>query len=162
MKIDWKVVSQSAGYISIKKAYAAQLSSANRSNQKWKHDKSWNLEEAKKRFAWIIARAVHYAYHKQTTVDVILNQWEEKRTYSWGSYYGDQTFPKLDKNSEHVAQRSAKSWALKEYPNDPVKRKERYFSYLLREARDKRKRKGSKARWDKSTREYRKLIKRSP
>lgn len=149
MKIDWKVVSQSAGYISIKKCYADAFSEVNRSHQKWGHKREYGIKEAKKRFAWIISRAVHYAYHKQTTVDVILNEWEAKRTYSWGSYYGDQTFPRLDKNSEHVGRRSVKSCYLQDYKGDPIRRKRAYCAYLVRVSQSGSLRKGSKARWTK-------------
>lgn len=161
MKIDWKVVSQSAGYISIKQCYADAFSEVNRSHQKWGHKREYGIKEAKKRFAWIISRAIHYAHHKQTTVDVILNEWEAKRTYSWQSYYGDQTFPRLDKNSKHVKPRSAKSWYLRDYKRDPIKRKHAYCGYLVRESQGKSKRQRNKARWSEKTKKQYKL-KRSP
>lgn len=159
MKIDWKVVSQSAGYISIKQCYTDALSYANTSHQKWNHNRVHRVKEAKARFAWIIARAIHYAHHKQTTVDVILNEWETKRTYSWGSYYGDQTFPRLDKNSEHVGCRSMKSCYLRDYKRDPIRRKHAYCAYLVRVSQGGSLRKGSKARWSEKTKKYYKLRK---
>lgn len=151
MKVDWKVVCQSAGYVSIKKAYASQLASSNCSMQRHGQGRTYDLKEAKRLFAWVISRAIHYAYHKQTTVDVILNEWESKRTYSCRSYYGDQTFPKLNKTSEHVARPNGRTCYLKDrgYRNNIQKRKNAYCDYLKRKDADCTLRKGSKARWSK-------------
>lgn len=164
MKVDWKVVSQSAGYVSIKKCYAGQLASSNKSHQRHGQGRSYDITEAKKLFAWIISRAIHYAYHKQTTVDVILNEWESKRTYSWRSYYGDQTFPKLNKTSEYVARPNGKTYYLKDrhYRNRLQARKNAYCDYLKRKDADCTLRKGSKSRWSKLRKLNQARYKRSP
>lgn len=162
MKVDWKSVSQSAGYKSIRKVYAYTLSSANRSKQRHNHSMKYDLAECTKKFSWIIARAIHYAHYKQTTVDVILNEWEEKRSYNWRSYYSDNNFPKLKPKSPHVARPSIKTYYLRTYRREPVKRKQMYCVELKRIDALRSKRKDSKPRWSKSKKLHHRKYKRSP
>lgn len=162
MKVDWKLVCQSAGYKSIRKQYAKTLSSANRSKQRHNQSMKYDLKECTTKFAWIISRAIHYAHHKQTTVDLILNEWEEKRTYSWRSYYGDQNFPKLNPKSLYVARPSAKTYYLRTYKRESIKRKQMYCAELKRLDALKTKRTGSKARWSKLKKLNHRRYKRSP
>ena len=82
MKIDWKKVAKSPGYISLKASYI--------NSRKSKHDNG----EALVKFNWVICRAKHYAIQEHTTIDAILDAWERHRTYSWKNYYQDYGQPK--------------------------------------------------------------------
>ena len=86
MNIDWKIVSQSNGYKSLKAAYEQDVQNAHKTSQSGCRPMR-DKKEFREKFDWVIARAIHYAYHKQTTVDVILNQWESGRDYWWLNYY---------------------------------------------------------------------------
>lgn len=92
MKINWKIVCKSPGYISLKKAYIVSVS-----KKVSKREKSEYLDK----FNQIINRAKHHAYVNNTTIDKILNLWESTRTYYWRSYYNfyNKNFRKKHSNS---------------------------------------------------------------
>lgn len=115
MDIDWKVVSQSDGYKSLKAAYERDVQNAHKDAQRGNRPMR-NKQEFRKLFDWVIARATHYAYHKQTTVDVILNQWEAGRDYWWLNYYQECRQPWLVK-SEHVKRRTVRNCYKKKITN---------------------------------------------
>ena len=159
MNIDWKVVSQSDGYKSLKAAYERDVQDAHKTAQRG-HRPMRNKQEFRKLFDWVIARATHYAYHKQTTVDVILNQWEARRDYWWLNYYQESNQPWLIK-SEHVKHRTLRNYCKKDawHRKDTKKATKYYFDFLLREQKEQSKRKGKKVRWDKKTRDYKAYLK---
>lgn len=157
MNLDWKEISQSEGYRSLKAAMIQDIQCKHRSKK-----------ESNKKFQWVISRAMHYAHHQNRTIIEVLNSWESKRDYWWLNYYQDARQPRLF-NSPNVCHRSLKSHRdldIHSVRNAPDKAariasiKARYFNILKSEQKDQSKRKGSKARWDRSTREYRKLIKK--
>lgn len=159
MNIDWKVVSQSDGYKSLKAAYERDVQDAHKDAQRGRRPMR-DKKEFRKKFDWVIARAIHYAYHKQTTVDVILNQWESKRGWVWYlNHYQECNQPWLIK-SEHVKRRTLRNFFIRDYKHDPERGRKRYFDSLLNEQKEKSKRKGKKARWDKRTRDYRTYLKK--
>jgi len=155
MKIDWKTVCQSFGYKSLKATYEKDLQKL----QRYKGDKNTyyverEKKQAKTKFQWVIARATHYAYHKNTTLDVILNEWEEKRSYSWQNFYKESNQPKLTK-SEYVKRRRTLNWFKLELktansPRIKMYAKRRIFDYILEEQQKNSKRKGKLQRWTKS------------
>lgn len=146
MNIDWKVVSQSDGYKSLKAAYERDVQDAHKTAQRGRRPMR-DKQEFRKKFDWVIARAIHYAYHKQTTVDVILNQWEAERGWCWYlNFYQESNQPWLVK-SEHVKRRTSRNAYKKEYKHDPERGRKHYFAFLLREQKEQSKRKGNKARW---------------
>ena len=81
MKIDWKQVSKSAGYRSLKAAYISDVT-AYRSRGR---SKATYL----KHFNWVISRAKHYSAKTGRSLIEILDEWEAKRTYCWLNYYQD-------------------------------------------------------------------------
>lgn len=88
MKIDWKVVASSPGYKSLKASYVRDLTRGNRSKQ-----------ELLRKFRWVIDRAKHYAHHKGTFLQDVLNHWESKRDYWWLNYYQESNQPKFHSGS---------------------------------------------------------------
>ena len=85
MNIDWKCLSASPGYKSLKAAYIRDV----------KEKKSFHTkEQLYKKFHWVINRAKHVAHATDTPIDVVLNTWEEKRDHWWISYYQECRQPK--------------------------------------------------------------------
>ena len=90
MKIDWKALSKSPGYISLKSAYIKDVMKATKRPNPMR-----KKEELLKLFNWVIARAQHYAHHHQTRIDLVLLGWETDRTFWWLNYYQEGRQPKL-------------------------------------------------------------------
>ena len=93
MKINWKKVSRSVGYISLKKAYVAdvqKIEAQRKRGQRPIRDK----KEFRKLFEWVIGRAQHCAAHQAPaiTIEHILLSWECGRANSWwlNSYGGNR------------------------------------------------------------------------
>lgn len=84
MKIDWKHLSTTKGYKSLKACMVHDI------NNNWR-----NKEESLKRFNWVICRAKHYVFITGVNIDIILNEWESKRTYWWANFYQDCNQPKI-------------------------------------------------------------------
>lgn len=84
--LDWKAISKSPGYISLKKAYVHDV------------QKGWRSKaESRRHFKWVIGRAMHYSIKLRKPIESILNEWEEKRDYWWLNYYQASNQPKLHK-----------------------------------------------------------------
>ena len=86
VNIDWKKVSRSKGYKRLKAELFHQ-----------RH--RWDDERYTRTFRWVIGRAMHYSQHTGRSLSDILNEWENKRTYSALNYYQSYRFPKLKKES---------------------------------------------------------------
>lgn len=86
--INWKEVSKCPGYISLKKCYTNDLIKKQRSKK-----------ELLKLFNWVICRAKHYSYVKNTPIEEILNGWESDRNYWWLNYYQECKQPKFNSYS---------------------------------------------------------------
>lgn len=149
MKVDWKKISQSKGYKSLKADYLKDIQS------------SLNTTSRRKEFKWIIGRATHYAYHKGTTLDVILDEWEALRTIHWGSFYYEQNkmFKKLNLSDTVKRQgfkgykksvRKGRWYSLKSKNNQ-------IFHELMRLQRINSKRYKIKKRWEDWKREVAKI-----
>jgi len=136
MKIDWKRVSKTPGYISLKKAMIFDIK------------KNWrSKQESYTKFVWVIARATHYAHHLGKPIEEILNEWESKRNYWWVNYYQDSRLPKLNK-APSVRPPSFRSYHKKHpWHMDPVKRKRFNFEAIVRRQKESSKRKDKTARW---------------
>ena len=94
MKIDWKHVAQTKGYLSIKKAM--------KDLNEYRWTRPSDIAASKKIFINLINRAKHYAYIKEVTLDAILDYWEAKRLHTkheWRSFYGSYHLPKKLGNS---------------------------------------------------------------
>ena len=90
MKVDWKHLASTEGYMSLKAAYAKDVSEAAKLKRPMR-DKA----EFLRHFTWVIARAKHYAHHTGRTIESVLNEWEERRSYWWLGYYQDAQQPKF-------------------------------------------------------------------
>ena len=90
MKVNWKVVSKSPGYIAIKDMYIYDASKRNTGRSK---------QELYRHFKWIISRAKHYAYTKNIDIALVLNTWasDPDRKYWWLNSYQDNNLPRLDR-----------------------------------------------------------------
>lgn len=85
MNINWKIIAQSPGYKSLQAKYVEDVQAANSKRQLGRRPMR-DKEEFRKQFNKIINRAINHAYHLNTTVDAILNEWESKRTCWWMNY----------------------------------------------------------------------------
>lgn len=85
MKINWKVVSKSKGYKSLKAAYVYDVQkSVHRARKGWS-DRS--KEEFRYHFKRAIGLAMHYAHKWNLPLEVVLDHWESKRDYWWLNFY---------------------------------------------------------------------------
>lgn len=111
MKIDWKQLSQSAGYKSLKAAYIRDVQEAAK-----KKNPMRKKEEFLKLFRWVMARAQHYAVRQGCSVEVVLNTWEANRDYWWLNYYQEGKKPKLPSGkSRNVQPQKATTYYRKQY-----------------------------------------------
>lgn len=99
MKIDWKALAKTKGYKSLKASYI--------------YDMKGNCFRKKggdyfRKFQWVINRAKHYAYHKNVSIETVLNGWEEKRSYWWLNYYQDCNQPKIYKVNRYKTKNKPK------------------------------------------------------
>lgn len=83
MKIDWKHLSTTKGYKSLKAAYTNDIQKKYRSKK-----------ELLNLFNWVINRAKHYAHNSDKSLEEVLNKWEDNRTYWWLNYYQECKQPK--------------------------------------------------------------------
>ena len=144
MKINWKQLAKSSGYKSLKAAYIKSAMQAGRSANPMRDKK-----ELYANFQWVINRAKHYADHLNRSIESILNEWEEKRTYGILNYYQDCRQPKFNSRSlEPAGIRSIRKYYKKSYRNDPIRIKERIKSFIEYQQRNKPK--NDKPRWSAS------------
>ena len=138
MKIDWKYVANTKGYKSLKAAYIQDVQKAREHERKFgraMRDKA----EFLKLFNWVIARATHYAHHENSTIDVVLDRWESKRTCWWLGFYGESKYqPKYTSGS--LCPKGING-IRQYYKNDgfrrcPINRKARVFSYIMLEQKN--------------------------
>ena len=94
MKIDWKGLSKTKGYISLKKAYINDIRGSY-----GLYDNQKNKSIALKKFIWVICRAKHYSVRTDKALEQVLTEWEENRSYNWNNYYQDCNQPKLNSKS---------------------------------------------------------------
>ena len=80
MKKNWKYLATTKGYKSLKAAY---INTVKRKNS------FENKEELYKRFQNIIGKAKHYSFKTGKSIETILDDWEDKRDYSWKNYYNN-------------------------------------------------------------------------
>lgn len=108
-------------------------------------------------FRWAIGRAIHYAHVCGVTLNTILNDWEEKRTYKFISYYSNHHFPKLHNNTRKPVGLRACIKAIRKDTWYSQEKNGRVCSEIMRFDAIKRKQRDKKPRW---TPEYRRRIKR--
>ncbi len=99
MKIDWKHVSTTQGYKSLKEAYIRDIQQVQERKRKGGYG---NYSRYVKHFNWVICRAKHYASNRGVSLDVVLDEWEAERKMSggwWLNFYQDIKQPKYHSNS---------------------------------------------------------------
>ena len=146
MKINWKVVSASPGYKSLKAAYINDVMKAS----KQKHPMR-NKAEFLDLFNWVICRATHYAAITGEPLEDFLNKWETDRGRTgWLNGYGRHRQGKLRKVgvlSPETVKRTVKTLRFN-YRHNPVAGNEAVVRYKTNIARARRIKLGKKARWD--------------
>lgn len=132
--INWKEVSQSEAYKSLKAALTFDIREQRRSKK-----------ELYKLFHWVMGRAKHYAHHQGRSVVEVLTEWEDGRDYWWLNYYGDSCQPKLQRNrtprgiNGRIKEIKRTAWY------DAKSKREQIVSLRAIEARTEK----SKTRWSK-------------
>jgi hypothetical protein len=154
MKIDWKHLCTTPGYISLKKAVVENITRRHR-----------NKTETYQMFYTTINRAKHYAYHLNKSLEQVLNEWEEKRLgakhHEWviqfypGHYSDRHRLPKLTK-APNVKSQNPLNYYKKDrwYKNDPVRKKAALLRHIMETQQRQSKRKGKKARWTEHKKDF--------
>lgn len=128
MKIDWKHLATTVGYKSLKATYIKAVQDAARQKRPMR-DKA----EFLRKFQWVISRAKHYASHTSKSIEVVLNEWEEKRTYCWLNFYQDCSQPKFHSNfKKPMGVKGTRKYYKNDswYKNDPVRIRDRMKSFI--------------------------------
>jgi hypothetical protein len=94
MKIDWKKVSASPGYISLKTAYIKDVQESERYRMRFKRRPMREKAEFYRHFKWVISRAMYHANRLNRPIEDILWSWESDRKGWWLNYYQDCRQPK--------------------------------------------------------------------
>jgi len=90
MKIDWKHMSTTPGYRSLKTAYMRDADKAGRTKNPMR-----KKDELLERFKWIIGRAQHHAHRNGLSLEFVLNSWElDRKNNWWFGHYNNSIFPK--------------------------------------------------------------------
>lgn len=84
--IDWKKVSKSPGYRSLKTAYINDVQDANRTRQRG-HKPMRGKAEFRKQFTKIINAAIRFSVRTGEPLESVLNRWETKRGRVWWMNY---------------------------------------------------------------------------
>lgn len=82
--VNWKELSQSPGYKSLKAAMIHDM------RKNW-----YSKKKCYELFRFVIGRAMHYAHKTGTPPEFYLNHWEKYRGYWWRNYYSDYNQPKI-------------------------------------------------------------------
>ena len=82
--IDWKTVSKSPGYKSLKAAYIKDALDATQQPRPMRSKKTFL-----QRFHRAICLAQHYAHVNETSVENVLQEWELRRTGWWFCFYSN-------------------------------------------------------------------------
>lgn len=148
MKIDWKHVSKTPGYLSLKAAYIHDVRESVEYERKFGHAMRGKPVFIKL-FNWVICRAKHYAQHKNVTIDVVLDGWESKRNYWWLNFYQPCNQPKYHSSSKKSmgvkgVRKDYKTGLFSRY-NKPGDVKHRVCAFIVREQKNRSTR--TKARW---------------
>lgn len=146
MKIDWKALSQSTGYRSLKAAYTRDCAKAGKSSSPMR-----KKAESLKLFNWVIARAKHYSVRTGTSLESVLIGMEQGRDYWWLNYYQDCKQPKLPSGKPRNVQYMRHETYLRKQYRGSKDSGERFIKNLrskrTREAKEARKQLGKAARW---------------
>lgn len=142
--LNWKAISQSLGYISLRKAYERDVQAANRTRQRG-HRPMRGKKEFQKQFQMIISRAVQRHTVTGEPVEDILLRWETKRgNVWWMNYTHNMECPVYKRTNERIGKRGIRRWYAKQrWEKSTITLK------LQNHAICDRERKGKKKRWTK-------------
>ena len=84
MNIDWKKVSKTKGYRSLKSAYIRDIGRFGRDRNRYRDF-----------FEKAIGLAMHFSNKWNIPIDELLNYWEEKRTYWYPNFYQKSNLERL-------------------------------------------------------------------
>ncbi len=160
MKIDWKHLCRTPGYLSLKKAVVDNF------NVRKYRDKKTTYQM----FYATINRAKHYAHKLNKPLEEVLNEWEEERIgakYSErviqfypGHHKDTHRLPKLNKAPNVKPQKPINYYKTDRwYKDDPVRKKAAVLRVIKNEQNQQSKRKGKKARWNKDRKDTAKRMK---
>ena len=137
--IDWKHLATTDGYRSLKAAYIHDVQEASRQKRPIR-----GKSEFLRKFQWVISRAKHYAHHTGRPIEVILNEWEEKRSYWWLNYYQEGGQPKFHSNSKKpMGIKGIAKHYKTTYSHNPERAAKRMREFVNRDNKKK-----TKPRWD--------------
>lgn len=139
MKINWKEVCKSSGYLSLKEKVRHDLEKKHRSKK-----------ELQEQFRWVISRAIHYSYRLNKPIQDILNEWESKCNHWWLNYYQNNNQPKLNRTKSLKPKNTLKYYRTDRWYQtvDMVKQRKKRILQSIHENQMKNStRAGKKARW---------------
>lgn len=143
MQIDWKAVSCSSGYRSLKEAMINSMTSTHRGRSK---------ADLYKQFQWIIGRAMHYAIRQDRELHHVLNQWELERQGNWFGWYQEGRHPKLPSGKpRNIKPMKPVTYTrgMGRHSRNPIKHFQSIRDARKRAAREERRKQGKKDRWSK-------------
>ncbi len=149
MKIDWKYLSTTPGYKSLKKAVVENIARKHRSKK-----------ETYQMFYTTINRAKHYAHKLNKPIEEVLNGWEEKRKDKnnrigeWViQFYPGHCRDQYRLGKLHRAPNVKPKNPINYYrtdpwcKKDPIRKKAMILKTIMEIQKQNSKRKGKKARW---------------
>ena len=138
MKINWKQVAVSEGYISLKKAYIQSLHDIEKHKQRWGRCNQ-NKEELHERFNAIICRAKCHAYAYNSSIETVLIVWERTRkksnSYNWDSFYylnNNMLKKPFQDKLKPIGTKGFKKNIRKDRWYTPVQRRKRMCDFIMR------------------------------
>lgn len=139
MKINWKHLSATKGYRSLKQCVIFDITKHRRTK-----------EETYKLFKKVIGRAISIVERenrrhitKTHAVELLLNKWEKDRTYWWVNYYSDYHFKKgIGNVLKPIGIKGIRNLCKTDFIYSKGA-----SEYIHRYLTDKRKKSGKKGRW---------------
>ena len=141
MKPDWKAISKSPGYLSLKASYINTV----------KRGRSFDTkQQLYLQFNKIITRAIKHSIHTGVSVERVLELWENDRTYDWVNYYNHSKIKAVhSKSLKPLGMIGARKY-FKSRSYYSKEESDRIWRRWIRgyQPRNKIKYAGYKARWD--------------
>lgn len=97
MEIDWKKVSKSEGYKSLKAAYIYDVQEEHHRARR-RIMTMRNKSEFRRHFKNVIGLAMKYSHYWDIPIDQVLTHWENNRTYWWLNFYNEFRVSQLKPN----------------------------------------------------------------
>lgn len=134
MVYDWKAISQSPGYKSLKAAYMQDIQKKRRNKQECRH-----------LFRRVIGLAKNHSVRTGKSVEDILTAWEAERDYWWVNFYSAFRRQKLPSGKPSNVHNMSVATYLKTLPPEARRKtRERDKAYEVKRRREAA---GKPARW---------------